>query len=313
MGAFANRMRMVGEWLQYPRLLFGLVRTSLGGPLPERIQFGPDSRQYLLAYEPRLPAHGVAVFFLHGGGWRRGRPELFQSIAHFFSRRGYPVALPSYRLAPRHKHPAQVNDAAAAFTAFIHWLDGKGFQNLPIVVGGNSAGAHLAAFLTLDPRFCPAEGHSRIRGLLSLAGPLRWDVPHPDATKPLMRDLIRKVTAWPEADPYLLLQQPQSLRLLAFQGTWDPLITVKAAEDFTRAWSPDGSRAELHVLPRHFHSDVCCDAFLKRCRERTWILAFLSCIESEGLPKETPGGTDCEAADVGLPEQMRKERPNPYL
>jgi hypothetical protein len=127
----------------------------------------------------------------------------------------------------------------------------------------------------------------------------------------MMRGLIRKVRAWPEADPYLLLQQPQTKWLLALQGSWDPLVRPEAAMDFAQAWSPDGSRAELHVLEHHFHSDVCCDAFLKRGKERDWLLSFLKNVEDEGLSTLSSEAEIC--SDPGLPEPMRRERANPYL
>jgi acetyl esterase/lipase len=313
MSIWKDRACRAGEYLQYPRLLFGLVVTSFFGSAPERISIGDHPRQYMLAYEPREPARRIAVLFLHGGGWRRGRPEFFEGIGRFFARRGIAVAMPAYRLAPRHKHPAQLNDAAAAYVACIEWLDRIGLHDIPVVVGGNSAGAHIAAFLALDPRLCAIKGRDRIRGFLSMAGPLRWDLPYPLPTRPMMRGLIRKTRAWPEADPYLLIRKPQTFRLLALQGLWDPLIRPEAAIDFAKAWSPDGSFSELHLIPRHFHSDVCMDAFLKPCRDRTWILDFLAAVEADGLmPVDSgPVGRGCD--DAELPEPMRRERPNPYL
>ncbi len=313
MGIWKDRAHMAGEYLQYPRLLLGLIFTSLFGSVPKRISIGDDPRQYMLAYEPKAPVRRVAVLFLHGGGWRRGRPEFFLAIGRFFARRGIAVAMPAYRLAPRHKHPAQLNDAAAAYAATVDWLDRIGLSDVPVIVGGNSAGAHIAAFLALDPRLCSLNGHDRIRGLLSMSGPLRWDLPYPKSIRPMMRELIRKPRAWPEADPFLLIQRPQTFRLLALQGLRDPLIRPAAAVDFAKAWSPDGSFSELHLIPGHHHSDVCMDAFLKPCRDRTWVLDFVAAIEADGLPPpvKDPGASGCDDAELPLP--MRRELPNPYL
>jgi acetyl esterase/lipase len=307
----SDRLHAIGNLLTYPRLILLLLVKSYGGTPPERVRYGPHPRQYMMVFEPVAPVRRAAVFFLHGGGWQSLRPEYFEAIGRFFARRGYAACLPAYRLAPRHKHPAQLNDAVAAYAEFLRRLSDSGLSDVPIVVGGNSAGAHIAAFLALDPRLCASEGHDRIRGLLSMAGPLRWDLPYPSAIKPLMRGLIRKVRAWPEADPFLLLQQPQMRWLLELQGAWDPLVRPQAAMDFAHAWSPDGSHAELHVLERHFHGDVCCDAFLKRGKERDWVLSLLARVEDEGLTALDEEGAAC--TDPGLPEPMRRERANPYL
>ena len=306
-----DRLHSFGNLLTYPRLVFLLLFKSFGGTPPERVRYGTHPRQYMLLFEPVPPVRRTAVFFLHGGGWQSLRPEYFEAIGRFFARRGYAACLPAYRLAPRHKHPAQLNDAVAAYAEFLRRLAESGLSGVPIVVGGNSAGAHIAAFLALDPRLCATEGHERIRGLLSMAGPLRWDLPYPTAIKPLMRGLIRKVRAWPEADPYLLLQHSQTKWLLALQGAWDPLVRPEAAIDFAHAWSPDGSHAELHVLERRYHADICCNAFLKRGKEREWLLAFLARVEGEG--PDTLRAESERCPDPGLPEPMRRERANPYL
>lgn len=95
---------------------------------------------------------GVFVF-LHGGGWVVGNLE----TSDFYCRAvtnaaGCIVASVNYRHAPEHKFPAAVEDAYAA-TLWMH-NHAAGFNGDParLAVGGTSAGANLAAAVTLMAR-----------------------------------------------------------------------------------------------------------------------------------------------------------------
>jgi len=88
----------------------------------------------------------VRVLYLHGGGFVVGGLDSHDDVcAELAARTGLEVVSADYRLAPEHLHPAQLDDAE---TAFLH-LAGDG---RPVIVGGDSAGANLAAALCLRRR-----------------------------------------------------------------------------------------------------------------------------------------------------------------
>jgi acetyl esterase/lipase len=98
------------------------------------------------------PAPGAArgvYLHIHGGGWTFGSPELFdapnQRVA---AETGLTVVSAAYRLAPEHPWPACADDVDAAAL----WLATGGAAALgggPLLIGGESAGAHLAAVALL--------------------------------------------------------------------------------------------------------------------------------------------------------------------
>lgn len=130
-----------------------------------------------------------AVLLLHGGAWRFGsRSDLSRpgrgkdgkpvpSIIETIAARGYVVATASYRLAPKHKFPAQLDDARAA-VRFLR-ANAKKFNIDPdrIAAGGFSAGGHLALLLgTTDPDKAtdandPNEPSARVQAVVSFFGP----------------------------------------------------------------------------------------------------------------------------------------------
>lgn len=89
---------------------------------------------------------------LHGGGWAVGGPDRQdETLLRFASAAGVAVVAVEYRLAPQHPHPAGLADCVAA----IRWLAANGERELGagrLIVGGESAGAHLAALALLALR-----------------------------------------------------------------------------------------------------------------------------------------------------------------
>lgn len=108
-----------------------------------------NNSQSLDMFMPKqLPANPMPVVILiHGGGWLGGDKKDFAGLAHEFVSRGYAVASINYRLSSQNTWPAQIIDCKAA----VRWLRAKAgkCQLDPdrFVVGGHSAGGHLAAFL----------------------------------------------------------------------------------------------------------------------------------------------------------------------
>jgi acetyl esterase len=100
---------------------------------------------------------GVLYLHFHGGGMTSGSPEINDVPNLEISRRhGIPVVSASYRLAPENPFPAGVDDGVAV----ARWLldnagkpaEDGGFGARRIIVGGESAGAYMAAAVLLRIR-----------------------------------------------------------------------------------------------------------------------------------------------------------------
>lgn len=103
--------------------------------------------------EPPFP---VVVYF-HGGGWVMGSPWTHRRLTAELAARGLLVLSVDYRRAPKHRFPGAAEDAAfAARWARRHVAD-YGGDPQRLLVGGDSAGANLAAgVLAVDPRAADA-------------------------------------------------------------------------------------------------------------------------------------------------------------
>lgn len=100
---------------------------------------GVPVRRYL----PRGPARAPELIWLHGGGWVTGSLAAVDTLCRSLaSRTGAPLTSVGYRLAPENPFPAALEDCVAVLRA----ADG------PVAVGGDSAGAGLAAAACLLTR-----------------------------------------------------------------------------------------------------------------------------------------------------------------
>jgi acetyl esterase/lipase len=100
-----------------------------------------------------VPESPAAVYLhVHGGGWVLGSAfQQDQPLANMAERAGVAVVSVDYRLAPEHPYPAGPDDCEDAAL----WLlkqSGAEFGTDRLLIGGESAGAHLAALTLLRMR-----------------------------------------------------------------------------------------------------------------------------------------------------------------
>lgn len=96
-------------------------------------------------YMPHLElSPKTTLLYFHGGGYLFGNPGTHrQFIARIVAATGASAIAPRYRLAPRHRYPAAVDDAERTY----EYLLAQGIAPETIVLGGDSAGGGLAMAL----------------------------------------------------------------------------------------------------------------------------------------------------------------------
>jgi len=96
---------------------------------------------------------GLLVYF-HGGGWVLGNIETHDHVARALAAEsGCAVLSVDYRLAPEHPFPAAVDDAFAVSAWTHEHARSLGCDPERLAIGGDSAGANLAAVVTQSGRF----------------------------------------------------------------------------------------------------------------------------------------------------------------
>ena len=99
-------------------------------------------------YRPAAAARGPLLVFLHGGGWMFGDLDSHDAACrHLVVAAGCAVAAVAYRLAPEHPFPAGLDDCHAATEWLLDNAHALGLDAGRVALGGESAGANLAAVL----------------------------------------------------------------------------------------------------------------------------------------------------------------------
>lgn len=97
-------------------------------------------------YSPEGDAPRPILVFFHGGGFVLGTLDEFDPFCTFLSEgAACTVVSVGYRLAPEHRYPAAVEDAAAALRWVASHAAEMGGDPSRLAVAGDSAGANLAA------------------------------------------------------------------------------------------------------------------------------------------------------------------------
>ena len=233
-------------------------------------------------YRPR-DANGLnpVMLYVHGGGFRILSKESHWMMGLGFARRGYVVFNINYRLAPKHRFPAAIEDACAAAVWTARNATRFGGDPGRTVFAGESAGGGLVSSLAVASCYEREEPYARevwdlgvvpraviaSCGVLQVSNPERFGqrMPHMSA---VVADQILKVSRGylpkrelsPDelamADPLVVIEEQAPDRDLppffVFAGTRDPLLSdskrMKAALDARDV------PAELHVYPGEMHA-----------------------------------------------------------
>lgn len=122
-------------------------------------------------------AKGFATYvWFYGGGMKNGgkdlRTEYCAEIRESLAQTGVAVVTPDYRLSPRAKYPAYVDDAAAAFAWTVKHISGHGGDPRKVFIGGHSAGATLALLVGMDPERLKPHGLTlgSVAGIAQVSG-----------------------------------------------------------------------------------------------------------------------------------------------
>lgn len=86
---------------------------------------------------------GVSLLYFHGGGYALSAEITRHMVALIAEATRSETFAVDYRLTPEHPHPAQIEDALAAYRLLLE----RGVDPHRIVVAGDSAGGHLALML----------------------------------------------------------------------------------------------------------------------------------------------------------------------
>jgi acetyl esterase/lipase len=217
------------------------------------IAYGDHPRQVLDIYRadgPAVAAGRPVVIYVHGGAWvignkeQQGKPLLLH-----LARSGYLAVTVNYRLAPRHRWPAQIVDVKRAIAWVREHIHEHGGDPSFVAISGSSAGGHLAALAALtpgDPEFQPGFEHAdtSVDACVPIYAPFDLTDRAGRRGRASMRPYLERVVmttrltddpdTWHAASP-LSRVSPDAPPMFVIQGELDQLVWREEAREFVAA------------------------------------------------------------------------------
>ncbi|MCA9265754.1 MAG: alpha/beta hydrolase [Planctomycetales bacterium] len=191
--------------------------------------------------------HPVFVY-VDGGEWDRGGSDPKRRLLEALLDQGWAGVVLSYRNADTAPWPAQIDDVQAAWQWLIDHQDECRIDSERMVLGGRSAGSHLALLLGL--RDTESSNNVRPRAIVNLLGPTDFrDVQkHADAKAKVEALLGGKITdeLLREISPLTYVDRTDP-PVLTFHGTADKIVPFGQARTLHAAL--DEQRVPSRLVP----------------------------------------------------------------
>jgi acetyl esterase/lipase len=219
------------------------------------IAYGTDPQHRLDVYVPDKVAAAprVVVLFWHGGRWSFGDKSDYRFVGAALAESGYVALVANYRHYPQVKMPGFMADAAQAALWAAEHAHEFGADPARLYLMGHSAGAQLAALVTLNPGYFTAAGQPapRIAGVIGLSGPYDF-LPLLEAD---VQDMFGPPPLYPESQPINFLRADAPPMLLV-HGLGDETVWPKNSRNLATALSALGVPVTLKLYPKLSHADT---------------------------------------------------------
>jgi acetyl esterase/lipase len=231
--------------------LVNSLTPKVGYTVVRDLPYGSGSQKakdftYDLYVPDGVQANTPVVVFFFGGGWNSGSKDMYLFMGQSLASEGFLVAIPNYRVYPKVVFPAFMEDAAQAVTSVDASLK-KGMASVPagdrpLFLMGHSAGAQIAALLTLDKSYFKKAGFTkRLAGFIGLAGPYDF--------LPFKENLYKRI--FPErvraASQPINFVGGQMPPMLLITGTDDKTVDPKNSGTLAKAVNAVGGNATIET------------------------------------------------------------------
>ncbi len=245
--------------------------------LVKDIAFTDKSDVRLDLYRPD-DGEGHPVFlFVHGGGWNKYDKLIHAPMAQKLSPEGIVVLIMDYTLYPAATYRQQTAEVADAIAWTLENIAQYGGDPSRVILGGHSAGGHLAMLAAYDPQWLAATGHKvdELCGIIGIAGVYDANAQmvferSTGGTAPVMTGVMEGESNFAAASPITYVAQHSvgqtgvdSPPVRLIHGSADDTVPLSESDEFLAALQAAGIPSELLVYEGAGHTGLLLDAMVE--------------------------------------------------
>ena len=209
-----------------------------------------DTSLTLDYYASSVAGKRPCVLSIHGGSWAAGNSKQLPELNSHLTQKGYHCAAINYRLVPRWKCPAPIEDAAAALKYLRENADELNIDPENFVLLGRSAGGQIALLTAYTLQ------QAGIKGVINFYGPADMIWGYFTPTNPLVMKSTEVLAAYLgghypdipdkyQASSPIEFVNPQTVPTLSFHGPTDALVF----DEHSRRLA---DKLDKHQVPNYF-------------------------------------------------------------
>jgi acetyl esterase/lipase len=218
----------------------------------------PDTSLSLDFYQAKASGKRPCVVVIHGGSWSSGDSRQLPELNSYLSSIGYQVASINYRLAPKYKAPATIEDVQNALNYLKAHADSLQVDTSRFVLLGRSAGAQIALLAAYT---LPDSG---VKAVIDFYGPadMVWGYSVPANPLVMNSGLVMErylggpYKAMPQkyaASSPIEFVNPQTVPTLIIHGSNDVLVAYEHSTRLNKKLGQNGIRHYWLQLPWATH------------------------------------------------------------
>ncbi len=208
---------------------------------------------HLDAFVQKKEGRHPAVLVIHGGAWRSGNRKQLAGYAVSLAQRGFNCFAIDYRLAPKDKFPAQIDDCRAALKWVRSNSDEYKVDTAKVGAIGYSAGGHLVCLLATTgeaPNDRNGNVDTRLQAVVAGGAPTDFRA-FPDNGKWAeywMGGDLKTVPDKFNAASATAFVDKNDAPVFFFNGTADELVPIEWSRSCHDALKACGVRTEMHTI-----------------------------------------------------------------
>lgn len=212
------------------------------------VSYGEGDRAVMDIYRATDPRPDApTLVFVHGGSWSEGSKDIYKFLADGFTKDGFDVVVPNYRLYPEARYPDMIVDTGRATQAAL-----AEFPDRPVILIGHSAGAYNVLMAAMAPELSGLDVCNSIAGVVSLAGPTGA---YPLTDEPFITIFPERFTS--DDSPMGRIQSTTALPpFFLVNGQDDTTVGPKNVEALSAALSTRGFDVKEGLYEGKDHTDV---------------------------------------------------------